>query len=261
MSPLADPAPGPARGDRVGRRAGARPARQRRSQPTPKSPILCYEADPGQQPGRRPPRRLHQFRRQQPLHPGESLRLLLREPERPARQPADRGDRQPPCGADLHRGRVRHPAVPAGVADRAAEDQPRRAGPGRRRLVPGADLQPDPLAQSGGSGSPSTSRSSPRRSSSSLNARTGGDYGLDATVRGLTQFVPIFGVFQILWGVPAAPQHAGVRFPRGNFGRTRAPPSSTRPGSSSNRRVVPPDCIHSGVQHPATPSRTPRKRR
>ncbi|MGA8744627.1 MAG: fibronectin type III domain-containing protein [Solirubrobacterales bacterium] len=48
-----------------------------------------------------------------------------------------------------------------------------------------------------------------------LGARTGSDYGLDATVKGLTQVVPPEGAQLTLWGVPADPSHNAFRV---NFG-------------------------------------------
>jgi hypothetical protein len=46
-----------------------------------------------------------------------------------------------------------------------------------------------------------------------LSSRTGSDYGLDATVAGISHFIPIFGVAQVLWGVPADSSHDALRFP------------------------------------------------
>jgi hypothetical protein len=51
-----------------------------------------------------------------------------------------------------------------------------------------------------------------------LSARTGGDYGLDATVSGIERLIPVEAVTQVLWGVPADPVHDALRFPIGVFG-------------------------------------------
>jgi hypothetical protein len=45
-----------------------------------------------------------------------------------------------------------------------------------------------------------------------LTARTGGDYGLRATVSGTERVFPIPHFLQILWGVPADPEHDEFRF-------------------------------------------------
>jgi hypothetical protein len=74
-----------------------------------------------------------------------------------------------------------------------------------------------------------------------LSARTGSDYGLDATVTGLTQFIPIFNIFQQLWGVPAAPEHADLRFNRGNFG-LQCPMFYDPTSVIFNENKIPPPC-------------------
>ena len=79
-----------------------------------------------------------------------------------------------------------------------------------------------------------------------LNARTGSDYGLDATVTGLTQFLPIYGAFQMLWGVPAAPKHAELRFPRGYTGATCAPFYDPRPVVFAEKKIPAGDAVSSG---------------
>ena len=48
-----------------------------------------------------------------------------------------------------------------------------------------------------------------------LSARTGGDYGLDTTIRGIEQVSPIEAVELTLWGVPASPSHDAYRVPYG----------------------------------------------
>ncbi len=48
-----------------------------------------------------------------------------------------------------------------------------------------------------------------------LKARTGSDYGLTATNVGVERFIPIYGVSQFLWGVPADPIHDPIRFKTG----------------------------------------------
>jgi hypothetical protein len=50
-----------------------------------------------------------------------------------------------------------------------------------------------------------------------LSARTGGDYGLDSRVIGITQTFPLRRYDQTLWGVPASPVHFAQRFPYGGF--------------------------------------------
>jgi hypothetical protein len=48
-----------------------------------------------------------------------------------------------------------------------------------------------------------------------LHARTGGDYGLDAEVKGITGFFPLYAFDQVIWGVPASPIHDAQRFIKG----------------------------------------------
>ena len=66
-----------------------------------------------------------------------------------------------------------------------------------------------------------------------LSARTGGDYGLDATLKGIEQIIPPEGAELTLWGVPAEPSHNAFRAPLGAEGGTiRKPePESEVPGS------------------------------
>ena len=45
-----------------------------------------------------------------------------------------------------------------------------------------------------------------------ISARTDSDYGLNATVRGITQFVSLSASNQVMWGVPAAPVHDAERY-------------------------------------------------
>ena len=47
--------------------------------------------------------------------------------------------------------------------------------------------------------------------------RTDSDYGLTATVKGITQFLSLFEFEQVLWGVPAAPIHDAQRYRKGGF--------------------------------------------
>jgi hypothetical protein len=49
----------------------------------------------------------------------------------------------------------------------------------------------------------------------SINSRTESDYGLDATVEGITHLLPLAFVEMNLWGVPASPTHNVERLPRG----------------------------------------------
>jgi hypothetical protein len=48
-----------------------------------------------------------------------------------------------------------------------------------------------------------------------ISARTGGDYGLDATVSNIDHFFPLLAVKQVIWGVPADPIHDYMRFDLG----------------------------------------------
>ncbi len=50
-----------------------------------------------------------------------------------------------------------------------------------------------------------------------ISARTGSDYGLDAITEGIERLVPIYGLHQFLWGVPADPIHDEQRFSHGEF--------------------------------------------
>ncbi|MBA3865549.1 MAG: hypothetical protein H0X42_04255 [Solirubrobacterales bacterium] len=45
-----------------------------------------------------------------------------------------------------------------------------------------------------------------------IGARTNSDYGVDATVENIVHFLPLLGVKQVLWGVPADPSHDALRF-------------------------------------------------
>lgn len=49
----------------------------------------------------------------------------------------------------------------------------------------------------------------------SINSRTESDYGLDATVEGITHVLPLAVVEMELWGVPASPSHNVNRLPAG----------------------------------------------
>ncbi len=91
-----------------------------------------------------------------------------------------------------------------------------------------------------------------------LNARTGGDYGLDATVTGLTQFLPIYGAFQMLWGVPASATHNELRYPRGMVRSQCATFYDPRPVIFNEQRVPAGDGISFGCEQPVnTPSNAP----
>lgn len=48
-----------------------------------------------------------------------------------------------------------------------------------------------------------------------LTARTGGDYGLRATVAGVERVFPLSSYSQTLWGVPGSPSHDSLRFEKG----------------------------------------------
>ncbi len=50
-----------------------------------------------------------------------------------------------------------------------------------------------------------------------LSARTGGDFGLDATVVGIAQVFPIRMIDQYMWGVPASPIHDERRWEKGGL--------------------------------------------
>jgi len=45
-----------------------------------------------------------------------------------------------------------------------------------------------------------------------LSSRTDSDYGLDVTITSIEHFAPVTDVFQVTWGVPAAPIHNYLRF-------------------------------------------------
>jgi hypothetical protein len=62
-----------------------------------------------------------------------------------------------------------------------------------------------------------------------ISARTGGDFGLDAEVRGIGQFFTLAGFEQTMWGVPASPLHDAERFKHGGTFPERGPISSNSP--------------------------------
>jgi hypothetical protein len=45
-----------------------------------------------------------------------------------------------------------------------------------------------------------------------VKVRTDGDYGLNATTRGITEYIPFQGIKLTLWGVPADPRHDAERY-------------------------------------------------
>ncbi len=49
-----------------------------------------------------------------------------------------------------------------------------------------------------------------------VKARTDGDYGLNSTTRGITEYVPFDGLTLTLWGVPADPRHDAERYTPAN---------------------------------------------
>jgi hypothetical protein len=48
-----------------------------------------------------------------------------------------------------------------------------------------------------------------------ISARTGGDYGLNAEVKGITAYFGLISFRQVMWGVPASPVHDADRFKTG----------------------------------------------
>jgi hypothetical protein len=48
-----------------------------------------------------------------------------------------------------------------------------------------------------------------------LTARTGSDYGLDARAESIFHSIPVNRVYQVVWGVPASPQHDALRMQYG----------------------------------------------
>jgi hypothetical protein len=62
-----------------------------------------------------------------------------------------------------------------------------------------------------------------------VEARTGSDYGLNVEVRGITQFFAIASFKQVMWGVPAAPEHDALRFKKGGGFPTQGPIASSLP--------------------------------
>ncbi len=82
-----------------------------------------------------------------------------------------------------------------------------------------------------------------------LSARTGGDYGLDATLPNVPQTVPPEGSIVTLWGVPAEPSHDAYRVAFGDSASCSDEASEEPPVEEGTR----PPCSGSG-----TPSTSPR---
>jgi hypothetical protein len=62
-----------------------------------------------------------------------------------------------------------------------------------------------------------------------LHARTGGDYGLNAEVTGITRFFGLVRYEQEIWGVPASPTHDNNRYKQGGGFPLGTPTSSNLP--------------------------------
>jgi hypothetical protein len=62
-----------------------------------------------------------------------------------------------------------------------------------------------------------------------ISARTGGDYGLNAEVKGIGQFFTLSGFEQVMWGVPASPAHDAERYKHGGSFPEVGPTSSNSP--------------------------------
>jgi hypothetical protein len=75
-----------------------------------------------------------------------------------------------------------------------------------------------------------------------VSSRTGSDFGLDATVKGLTQLVPAFRIYQVLWGVPSDPLHDALRFPVGRQGAANCAYWDPTPAMFGDPPVLPPFC-------------------
>jgi len=75
-----------------------------------------------------------------------------------------------------------------------------------------------------------------------VSSRTGSDFGLDATVKGLTQLVPAFRIYQVLWGVPSDPFHDALRFPVGKQGAALCAYTDPTPFVFGEEPVLPSFC-------------------
>jgi hypothetical protein len=75
-----------------------------------------------------------------------------------------------------------------------------------------------------------------------VSSRTGSDFGLDATVKGLTQLVPVFRIYQALWGVPSDPVHDALRFPIGRQGAAACAFTDPTPSIFGEVPVLPSFC-------------------
>ena len=73
----------------------------------------------------------------------------------------------------------------------------------------------------------------------SLKARTGGDFGLTATVSGLQRIAPVVEVLQYMWGVPADPVHDLFRGYTTSARTVRLSPSTTRTKCPSDPVAMP----------------------
>ena len=72
-----------------------------------------------------------------------------------------------------------------------------------------------------------------------LSARTGGDYGLTATVAEIFHFIPLSGIEVTLWGVPAEPRHDSERFGPPGCGYADAHGPECTEGFPSNSEQIP----------------------
>ncbi len=72
-----------------------------------------------------------------------------------------------------------------------------------------------------------------------LSARTGGDYGLTATVAEIFHFIPLSGIEVTLWGVPAEPGHDSERFGPPGCGYADAHGPECMEGFPSNSEQIP----------------------
>jgi hypothetical protein len=78
----------------------------------------------------------------------------------------------------------------------------------------------------------------------SVNARTGGDYGLDFKVLGFSQTSPVEFFANVFWGVPGEAANDILRFAPGE----RAISCSSNPLMSVVERVLPEDCVAEGAE-------------
>jgi hypothetical protein len=77
-----------------------------------------------------------------------------------------------------------------------------------------------------------------------ISVRTNGDYGLDMTVSGISELVPVYSADIQIWGFPALPVHDLERFEKGSPGNPAGCPAEATPGCASYGGQIPHPSAH-----------------